>query len=115
MSHTITSVVPSALAALTTAPAASKKVVKAASDFETMLISKWLEQVQQGVDDDNKDDAGHDTCMSLAGEALAQGVTAAGGLGLARVLLKHLGPQQNNQLSDVKNLAALPISNPGER
>jgi Rod binding domain-containing protein len=109
MSPAISGLTGLATAAATT-PAPSPKVVKAATDFESMLISKWLEEVQQGLDEESSDDAGHDTCMSIAAEALAQGVTAAGGLGLSRMLLKHLGPQEKNSLAGLKELPEMPMT-----
>ncbi len=69
-----------------------QRVAKAALDFEGLLLANWLEAVEQGIRDMGGDElsAGSETMGALGMQALASGIAARGGIGLAKVLLKHL-------------------------
>ena len=66
----------------------------AAGEFESILLNQWLEGAEStfgsvpGADDDQ--DAGDAQMKSFAVQALAKGMTAAGGIGLAGMVSKAL-------------------------
>lgn len=71
-----------------TAP--SPKLVKAAQDFESMLLSSWLEKLEASFTGPNDgSDPAHDTLASMGTQAIASALAARGGIGLAKVLLQH--------------------------
>lgn len=78
----------------------SKKINKAAHDFESILIGQWLEGAQKsfatvpGGDPDAQADSGHDQFQSIAVQSLAQHLTKAGGFGIATMLIKQLQTTQ---------------------
>jgi Rod binding domain-containing protein len=83
-----------AVSSLTTAAQAqapSPKLVKAAQEFEAILLSTWLEKLQgsfAGPDDGS--DPAHGTLASMGTQAIASALAARGGLGVAKMLLQHL-------------------------
>ena len=96
--------------ALTQAPVARAndsqrpdKVERAAREFESILLTQWLEQAHSafagvpGGDDEEGDEGGAGQLRSLGMQALATGVSKAGGLGIARMILHQL--QKQGQLN----------------
>lgn len=74
-----------------------EKIEKSARDFESILIGQWLDQAEKsfatvpGDDPDKKNqDVGQDQMRSIAFHALADGLTKAGGIGIAKMIEKHL-------------------------
>ncbi len=74
-----------------------ERMEKSARDFESILIGQWLEQAEKsfatvpGEDPEAKNqDPGQDQMRSIAFHALADGLAAAGGLGIAALIRKHL-------------------------
>lgn len=74
-----------------------EKIAKSARDFESILVGQWLEQAEKsfatvpGEDPDKKNqDAGQDQMRSIAFHSLADGLTKAGGLGIAAMIKKHI-------------------------
>ena len=67
------------------------KLAKAAQDFEGILISSWLEEVQKSSLDPSgtSEDAGSETLRSLGTQAVAQALAQRGGLGIARMIVHH--------------------------
>ncbi len=71
------------------------KIEKGATEFESMLLSTWLQQAEQsfatvpGAEDD-EDAAGRDQMMSLGVQSLAQSMAASGGIGIAKMIAKAL-------------------------
>jgi len=82
---------------------ADSKLQKSAQQFEAILIAKWLEDAEAsfaklpGEDNDPDADPGQDQFRSMAQQFLAENLSAAGGLGIAAMIVKHL--QQHNQQS----------------
>lgn len=82
------------------------KIEKAAHDFEAVLLSHWLEQAEQsfgsvpGADGgENEDgDPGKDQFQGMAMQALAGSLTKAGGIGIAKMIIRQL-----ERRSDVSN------------
>ena len=78
------------------APNNSKKIDKAAHDFESILLGEWLEQAEKsfasvpGSDPDKDADSGHDQMQSLACQFLGSAMSKAGGIGISAMISKHL-------------------------
>ncbi len=80
-------------------PAASReaaKELKAGEDFESILLGSWLTQAENtfakvpGGDEDEDADAGKNQFQGIAMQALAGSLTAHGGIGIAKMIAKHL-------------------------
>jgi len=75
---------------------ADSKLKNSARQFEAILIAKWLEEAEAsfaklpGGDEDPDADPGQDQFRSMALQFLAEGISSAGGLGVASMILKHL-------------------------
>jgi len=70
------------------------KNVKAARDFETLLLTPLLDSLQKtfgGVPDDANTPGASDYRL-MATQALAQSISAHGGIGIAQLILRHLQP-----------------------
>jgi len=73
----------------------NNKIEKSAKDFEAILLSSWLEQAEQsfgsvpGGDDDDAD-PGKDQLQGMAVQSLGNSMTAAGGIGIARMISTQL-------------------------
>ncbi|MGA8153904.1 MAG: rod-binding protein [Terriglobales bacterium] len=78
----------------------SAKIDKASRDFESILVGEWLNQAEKsfatvpGDDPDQKNDSGHDQFQSIACQSLAQGLSKAGGFGIAAMISKQLKASQ---------------------
>jgi Rod binding domain-containing protein len=72
------------------------KIEKSAKDFESILLGSWLQQAEQsfaslpGGDDDDDADPGKDQFQGMAMQQLGNSMTAAGGIGLAKMIAKGL-------------------------
>lgn len=68
-----------------------QKLTKVAKEFEGILISSLLEEVQKGTLDpsDAGLGAGSGTLRSLGTQAVAQALAQRGGLGIARMIVHH--------------------------
>jgi Rod binding domain-containing protein len=71
------------------------KIEKSATDFESILLGSWLQQAEQsfgslpGAEDDDAD-SGKDQYTGIAMQALGASMTAAGGIGIAKMISKSL-------------------------
>ncbi len=72
-----------------------QKLTKAAQEFEGILLSSWLEEVQKDSLDpsDATQDAGSETLRSLGTQAVAQAFAQRGGVGIARTIVHHFSPR----------------------
>ena len=74
----------------------SAKIDKAAKDFESILIGEWLEKAEKsfgsvpGADPDQENDSGYGQFQSIGCQFLAEGLSKAGGIGIASMISKHL-------------------------
>ena len=82
---------------LKNAEATKAKIEKSAKDFESVLMSHWLEQAEQsfatvpGGDPNADPSSGHDQFQSIAMQAVAGCLSGhRGGLGIATMVAKHL-------------------------
>jgi len=72
------------------------KIEKSAKDFESILLSNWLQQAEQsfaklpGGDDEEDADAGKEQFQGMAMQSLGTSMTAAGGIGIAKMISKQL-------------------------
>ena len=72
------------------------KIEKAGKDFESILLGSWLQQAEQsfakvpGGDGTDDDDSSKDQFQGIAMQALAGSLTASGGIGIAKMITKHL-------------------------
>lgn len=89
--------------AKTHAAAGDPQLEKTAKAFESILLAKWLEQAEHsfaavpGEDPDKEDaDPGADQYRSLALQSLAESITASGGVGIAKMIVRQLSrrPQE---------------------
>ena len=71
------------------------KIEKSAKEFESMLLSNWLQQAEQSMAsvpgaDDDEDAGARDQMMSLGVQSLATAMTNSGGIGIAAMISKAL-------------------------
>jgi Rod binding domain-containing protein len=74
----------------------NSKIEKSAKDFESILLGSWLQQAEQsfgslpGADDDGDADVGKEQFQGMAMQSLGISMTAAGGIGIAKMLAQQL-------------------------
>lgn len=78
------------------------KIEKSARDFESMLLSNWLQQAEQSMAsvpgaDDDEDAGAREQMMSLGVQSLANSMTASGGIGIASMISKALHSAADRQ------------------
>jgi Rod binding domain-containing protein len=68
-----------------------QKLSKAAQEFEGILLSSWLSEVQKSSLDpsDGGQDAGSETFRSLGNQAVALALAQRGGVGIAQMIVRH--------------------------
>jgi len=73
---------------------ASRKLRQAAAEFEGMLISSLWKSMKSAFasDDDDSSDPAHDSLDDLSIQTMSNAVAKAGGLGLGKLILRHLEP-----------------------
>lgn len=78
------------------------KIDKSSQEFESMLLSTWLQQAEQsmgtvpGAEDD--EDAGQrDQMMSMGVQALSASLAASGGIGIGKMIAKSLHATADRQ------------------
>jgi len=77
-------------------PVEEAKLRKAAADFESILLSTFWKSMKQSFaadDDDDSTDPAHDTLEDMGMQAMSTAVGKAGGLGLGKLILKHIAPE----------------------
>jgi Rod binding domain-containing protein len=81
----------------------NSKIEKSAKDFESILLGSWLQQAEQsfgslpGPDDDDDADVGKEQFQGLAMQSLGTSMTAAGGIGIAKMLAQQLRKAADSQ------------------
>ena len=71
------------------------KIDKGATEFEAILVGSWLQQAEQsfatvpGTDDEDQD-VGRDSMMSLGVQTLATSMAAMGGIGIGKMVAKAM-------------------------
>ena len=68
-----------------------QKLTTVAQQFEGVLLTSLLQEVQKGMLDPSETGlgAGSETLRSLGTEAVAQALAQQGGLGIARMIINH--------------------------
>jgi Rod binding domain-containing protein len=72
------------------------KIEKSSKDFESILLSSWLQGAEgsfakvPGGDDDDDEDSGMDQFQGIAMQALAGSMAANGGIGIAKMIAQSL-------------------------
>ena len=76
--------------------AQNEKIDKSAKDFESLLLTNWLQGAQEsfasvpGGNEDDDADPGHGQLQGFAMQSLGTAMTAAGGIGLAHAISQLL-------------------------
>lgn len=69
------------------------KAAKAARDFEAMLLTSLMDSLEKTFSGPSEDDSAGASDYRLMGtQALAAAVAAGGGIGIARLILRHFEP-----------------------
>jgi Rod binding domain-containing protein len=94
---------------------------KTAKAFESILLAKWLEEAQKSFatvpgDDPDKEnqDPGADQYQNLALQSVAESITASGGVGIAKMIMRQLAPKNVSQSQAVDSSAVNQQSTKGE-
>jgi Rod binding domain-containing protein len=72
------------------------KIEKSAKDFESLLLSGWLQQAEEsfaklpGGDDDADADPGSGQMQGIAMQSLGASLTESGGIGIAKMIASNL-------------------------
>ncbi len=71
------------------------RIEKGAKEFESMLLTTWLQQAEQSMAtvpgaDDDEDAGGRDQMMSLGVHSLANALVASGGIGIAGMIARAM-------------------------
>jgi Rod binding domain-containing protein len=88
----------------------NSKIEKSAKDFESILLGSWLQQAEQsfgslpGGDDDDAD-PGKEQFQGIAMQSLGSSMTAAGGIGIAKMIAKQL-----HKAADLQGAAAARVT-----
>jgi Rod binding domain-containing protein len=88
------------------------KIDKAAQDFESILLTSWLQKAESsfgsvpggGDDSDDGDDSsdpGKGQLQAIAVQALGSSLAADGGIGIARMIAAHLKAAAHKQSATV--------------
>lgn len=83
------------------------KIDKAAKDFESILLTQWLEQAREafavvpGGDEDDANDPGASQLQSIGMQSLATAITNSGGIGIATLIRHRLQDQQNEGVREL--------------
>lgn len=73
---------------------AARKLRKAAGEFEAQLLSNLWKSMKStfAAPDDESEDPAHETLDDMGIQAMSSAVGKAGGLGLCKLIIKHLEP-----------------------
>ncbi len=70
------------------------KIEKSAKDFESILLGSWLQQAEQSFGSlpggDEEEDSAKEQFQGMAMQSLGTSMTAAGGIGIAKMISTHL-------------------------
>jgi Rod binding domain-containing protein len=91
--------------------ASQSRLAKAAQEFESLLLSSLLSGSHQGeiASSSDKQDPAGDTVQSLGNQAMAEALSARGGIGIAKMLLHQLQPPT---VSGATNVPATGLEGP---
>jgi Rod binding domain-containing protein len=69
-----------------------QKLKKAAAEFESMLLANLWKSMKDSFSEDDSTDPAHGTLDDLGVRSMCSAISKAGGLGLGKLILKHLEP-----------------------
>lgn len=80
------------------------RIEKGAKEFESMLLSTWLQQAEKSMAsvpgaEDDEDAAARDQMMSLGVQSLSTALVASGGIGIASMIAKAMRTTAEKQAS----------------
>lgn len=108
----ITPVLPSVGSGVAAKAAADPKLATAAKQFETVLLSQWLQDAESSFASvpggDSDTDAGSDQLKGLATQQLATSFSASGGIGISKLVLGAL-----TKVNEKEQGAAVAAATPG--
>jgi Rod binding domain-containing protein len=90
------------------------KLEKSAKDFESILLGTWLQQAEQsfgslpGGDDEEDEDPGKEQFQGIAMQSLGSAMTAAGGIGIAKMIAKQLQKAEEMGAATAANVPPAP-------
>jgi len=89
-----------------------RKLKKAAGDFESILLASMWKSMKQsfGASDTDDSDPAHGTLDDWGIEVMSGAVGKAGGLGIAKLILKHLEPTLNSETGPISPDSAKPFA-----
>jgi len=94
------------------AAAPSPKLVKAAHEFESILLQSLMEKMNKSfLGTAESQDPAHDTVSSLGTQAIATALSARGGIGIASMILRQL-QRQAQAGSNMEQIAPKAAANP---
>jgi Rod binding domain-containing protein len=75
--------------------AVNAKIDKSSKDFESILLSSWLQQAEQSFgslpgSDDGDDDSGKEQFLGIAMQSMGASLAASGGIGIAKMIANSL-------------------------
>lgn len=77
------------------------KLVDAAQQFEAMMMQEMLKPMRSGQDswdEEKRDDSASDTISSFGTEAVAKAISKAGGLGIAKQVIRQVTQEHEKNL-----------------
>jgi Rod binding domain-containing protein len=94
--------------------ALNSKIDKSAQDFESLLLSSWLQGAYQsfgtapGSEDGEDLDSGKEQYQSFAMQQLGTTMTNSGGIGIAKMISEHLHKAADGEAAAAAEPAAPP-------
>lgn len=96
----------------------SKKIDKAAKDFESILLGEWLQKAEQsfasvpGTDPDQQNDSAYGQFQSISCQFLGEALSKGGGIGIASMISKNLKAMEatRNAAETAQKADAEPVS-----
>ena len=87
------------------------RIEKGAKEFESMLLTTWLQQVEQSMAtvpgaEDEDEAAGRDQMMSLGIQSLASTLVASGGIGIAGMIARAMHRAADKAAEPVTSLVS---------
>jgi Rod binding domain-containing protein len=88
----------------TSASTENAKIEKSAKDFESILLGNWLKQAEESFGsvpggDGEDEDPGKEQFQGMAMQQLGTAMTAAGGIGIAKMIATQLHKAEDTKVS----------------
>ncbi len=96
-------------------PTDAAKIDKGSKEFEAVLVGSWLQQAEQsfasvpGTDDDQDQDVGRGSMMSLGVQTLATSMAASGGIGIGKMVAKAMHAAADKAAGQTPESAPVPV------